>query len=160
MSGTPMSTKPETLEDRFMWLLNPLMRGILRSPLHGLQSSQTLILTFTGRKSGKQYSTPLSYTRHGNLLRCFTSHENKWWRNLQRDTPVSLIYKGRRVQGTATVLVDDHQHIADRLAEHVQQVPRDVKFHGIGWDAPQRPNMDDVLRAAQRLVMITIVIES
>lgn len=160
MSGTPVSTKPATLEDRFMWLLNPLMRGILQSPLHGLQSSQTLILKFTGRKSGKEYSVPLSYTRRENLLRCFTSRENKWWRNLQRNTSVSLIYKGRRVQGTATVLTDDHQHIADRLAEHVQQVTRDVKFHDIGWDAPQRPNMADVARAAHRLVMITIVLEA
>lgn len=159
MSGTHVSAKPETLEDRFMWLLNPLMRGILHSPLHGLQSSQTLILKFTGRKSGKEYSVPLSYTRRENLLRCFTSRENKWWRNLQRNTPISVIYKGQRVQGTATVLTDDHQHIADRLVEHVRLVPRDVKFHGIRWDAPQHPNMADVSQAAQQLVMITIVLD-
>ncbi|NOK61289.1 MAG: DUF385 domain-containing protein [Chloroflexi bacterium AL-W] len=144
-----------------MWLLNPIMRGILRSPLHGLQSNHTLILNLTGRKSGKQYNVPGSYTRQGNLLRCFTERENKWWRNLQRNIPLTLLYKGRRVQGVvATVLVDDHQHIANRLAEHVQQVLRDVKFHGIRWDALQQPNMADVARAARRLVMITIALEA
>ncbi len=40
-----------------MWY-NPIMMWLLRSPLHGMLSSSTMIITYTGRKSGKMFSTP------------------------------------------------------------------------------------------------------
>ena len=43
--------------------LNATMKFILKSPLHGMLSKTILVLTFTGQKSGKIYSTPVSYSR-------------------------------------------------------------------------------------------------
>jgi len=45
-----------------MWY-NPLVSAILRSPLHPLMSGAYVIVTFTGRRSGAMYSTPVQYTR-------------------------------------------------------------------------------------------------
>ena len=45
----------------FKWIMNPAIKLILRSPLHGLMSKRLLLITFTGRKSGKQFTTPLGY---------------------------------------------------------------------------------------------------
>jgi len=46
-----------------LWLLrlNPLMRALLRSPLHGLLSGMLMLLSYTGRKSGKVYTIPIGY---------------------------------------------------------------------------------------------------
>ena len=41
-------------------LINPAVCSLLRSPLHGLMSKNTLLLEFTGRKSGRLLSTPIS----------------------------------------------------------------------------------------------------
>ena len=43
-------------------LYNPLMKWLLRSPLHGVVSKMYLLVTFTGRKSGTVYSTPVEYS--------------------------------------------------------------------------------------------------
>ena len=43
-----------------MWLMNhlvnPIVRLILRSPLHRLVSGSILLITYQGRKSGKTYT--------------------------------------------------------------------------------------------------------
>ena len=49
----------------YRYILNPGMRLLLRSPLHGITSRNVGILHFTGRSSGRALSTPLSYTREG-----------------------------------------------------------------------------------------------
>lgn len=49
-------------------LYNPLVALVLKSPMHPLMSGSTMLLTFAGRKSGKQYTTPISYAREGNVI--------------------------------------------------------------------------------------------
>ena len=44
--------------------VNAGMRFILRSPLHGMVSKTITLISFTGRKSGKAYSTPVSYSQN------------------------------------------------------------------------------------------------
>ena len=39
-------------------LVNPLMRRVLRSGMHGIASRNIAILYFTGRKSGRALDTP------------------------------------------------------------------------------------------------------
>ena len=50
-----------------MWY-NSIMMWLLRSPLHGMLSGSTMIITYTGRKSGMTFSTPVNYVRDGNVL--------------------------------------------------------------------------------------------
>ena len=47
-------------------LYNPIVKFVLQSPMHPLMSSNTMLLTFPGRKSGKPYTTPINYAREGN----------------------------------------------------------------------------------------------
>lgn len=78
-----------------------LPRAILRSPLHGIMSRHTLLLTFTGRKSGKVYATPVNYVRKDDEVLLTTTHP--WWKNLQDEVPVTLHIRGRKHDGTAKV---------------------------------------------------------
>lgn len=149
---------PATVEERFMRLFNAATLLILCSPLHGLRSGNTMILAFSGRTSGKRYRTPLSYTRDGDVLRVFTAAENRWWKNLRGGVPVSVRYQGRELAAYGAVEEASHHRLAVELADHVQRVPRDVKFHQIRWDAPGSPNAADVARAAARLVLIRITL--
>lgn len=49
-----------------------MVRWIPRSPLRGLIDGKVLVLTVTGRKSGKRYRVPLNYVRDRDALICFT----------------------------------------------------------------------------------------
>ena len=84
-------------------IINPTMKAVLHSPLHGLMSKRLMVLSFNGRNSGKRYATPIGYIQRDNRLWLFT-HSN-WWKNL-RGTPVSLRLRGRDVRGIARVLDD------------------------------------------------------
>jgi hypothetical protein len=42
-------------------LVNPIVRMILRSPVHRLLSGSLAVMTYTGRKSGRRHSLPVMY---------------------------------------------------------------------------------------------------
>jgi hypothetical protein len=47
---------------------NVFVRLLLRSPFHGWLSDNVLLLTYTGRKSGKRYTIPVAYGRVGDVV--------------------------------------------------------------------------------------------
>jgi deazaflavin-dependent oxidoreductase (nitroreductase family) len=72
--------------------MNGFPAMLLRSPLHGLMSENTLLITFTGRKSGKAYTIPIVYLREGEAFLMTT--DSPWWKNLRGGAPVTLRVKG------------------------------------------------------------------
>lgn len=80
---------------------NLFMKPLLKSPLHFLVSGQLVLITFTGRKSGRTYTTPLAYMREGDTVTLFTQKSRTWWKNLQGGAAVTLQLKGQTVQGDA-----------------------------------------------------------
>ena len=134
--------------------LNKIMSTVLRSPLHGMVSKSIMLITFTGRKSGKTYTTPISYTRDGNLVTAFT--HAKWSRNLVGGAPVSLRIKNKPLQGEADVVSDDKDAIATALNSHLSQVKMDAKYYQVNFDDKGAPNWEDVVRAADNCEMIRV----
>lgn len=92
---------PLPLHYLFKYLLNPLMRTILRSPLHRLVSKQLLLLRFTGRKSGRIFTMPVGYTWQGDDLYLMT--ESPWWRNFDGGAEVTVWLRGQKRRAYASV---------------------------------------------------------
>ncbi len=105
-------------------LYNPLVKFILRSPLHGILSGSTLLLTFTGRKSGRQYMTPISYAREGNTILLITSRKHSWWKNLQNSAPVTARVKGQALQGAAQVAAVDEAALVEAMQKVYRGIPK------------------------------------
>ena len=82
--------------------MNIVVGALLRSPLHGLLSANTLIISFTGRVSGRTFSTPISYALQGDALLCLTGC--CWWKNLRGDPGVRMMLRGRIYPGRAEVI--------------------------------------------------------
>ena len=76
-------------------LKNSVPTLVLRSPLHPLMSGRYALLSFTGRRTGRRYTTPVAYTRDG-ADRLLLSTDSPWWRNLAGGAPVSLRLAGPR----------------------------------------------------------------
>lgn len=134
-------------------VFNRLMSAILRSPLHRVASRSVMLITFSGRKSGKIYTTPISYAREGDVVTAFTGA--KWSRNLIGGAPVRLNIKNKDYQGTADV-VDDKEAVAKALRIFLNQVRSDARFYQVKFDDDGQPNWEDVQRAAQRCVMLRV----
>ena len=61
----------------FFALINPIVRFLLRSPIHGLWSGSLMLITFTGRKTRRFYTTPVRYLQRDGAVWAFTSVQNK-----------------------------------------------------------------------------------
>ena len=137
--------------------LNRAMSALLRSPLHGMASRSVMLITFTGRKSGKTYTTPISYARDGDRVTAFTGA--KWSRNLAGGAPVTLQIKNKEYQGQANVVADDKEAVAQGLQTFLRRVRFDARFYQVDFDDDGDPNWDDIQRAAQRVVMLRVQLE-
>jgi deazaflavin-dependent oxidoreductase (nitroreductase family) len=136
-----------------MWY-NPIMMWLLRSPLHGMLSGSTMIITYTGRKSGKTFSTPVNYVRDGEVLWAVSYRHRTWWRNLH-DSPVTLRIQGRDVAGVATA-VTDQQAVTDCLTGDLRKAPQVARYIGVALDASGQPKTEDVAEAAKTRVMVRV----
>lgn len=142
--------KPPTIPP----FVNRSMEFLLRSPMHGMLSQSLLLISFTGRVSGKTFTTPVGYSQCGDQVYIF-SH-NKWWKNLEGGAPVSLRIRGQDLQGLAEPVSRDKQAIAAGLSAHLRKVPSDARYYDVTFDENGEPRQDEVERAAQSVVMILV----
>ena len=134
--------------------VNRAMKFILRSPVHGMVSKSIMLITFTGCKSGKIYTTPVSYSQHDGQIYVFT--HATWWKNLCGGAPVTMCIQGREVQGIAVPQVEDKQAMAAALVNHLRKAPNDAEYYGVTFDDSGNPRAEEVARAVRRVVMIRI----
>jgi hypothetical protein len=101
------SHKPFVVVNR---LVNPVVRGVLRSPAHGLLSGHLALLTVTGRRSGRAFTFPVGYHRDGDRVTIGVDwpERKRWWRNLSDPAPVEIWLAGVRRAGTAQARGDEH----------------------------------------------------
>jgi deazaflavin-dependent oxidoreductase (nitroreductase family) len=111
--------------DRWMTRSNPLVIGLLRSPLHVVLGGGLMLLTITGRRSGRRYTIPVGYQRDGDVLRVLVSkaRRKQWWRNFRVPAPVEVELHGERLQGTARVVDATSQPFRDVVAATLQRLP-------------------------------------
>lgn len=134
--------------------VNNAMKFVLRSPAHGMVSKFTTLITFTGCKSGKTYTTPVSYSQFDDRIYIFT-HAN-WWKNLRGGAPIMLHIQGRECKGVAEPVADDKAAIATWLAAHLRNVPGDAKYYSVTLDERRNPNTEEIEKAVQTVVMIRV----
>jgi hypothetical protein len=100
-------------------LFNAPVAAIAISPRLGarLRRSVTLI-TYTGRRSGRTFSIPVAYRRHGNEIDITANMPDAktWWRNFVGDgAPVSLTLDGAERAGHAVARRDDSGRVTVRV---------------------------------------------
>jgi deazaflavin-dependent oxidoreductase (nitroreductase family) len=135
--------------------MNNTMKFVLRSPLHGIISNYLLLITFTGRKSGKAYTTPVSYFQQGDDQVIIFTHAN-WWKNLLSNPAVTLRLRGRGVEGMAEPVAEDKQAIAAALTAHLRKSHFDAKFYDVTFDEQGEPIAEDVEKAVQTVTMVRV----
>ena len=137
---------------------NDFMAWILRSPLHGKLSNGIMLLTITGRKTGKKYTTPVGYYVEGNYMWIITSRERTWWRNLQGGAKVDLLLKRKRITGFADVELDEKSVLA-RMPEYLDHIPQAAKQMKVRMD-DGKPNQEDVAATAKDRLFVKIKLDT
>ena len=141
----------------YRYFLNPVMRSLLRSPLHGITSHNIGIVHFTGRKSGLKLSTPLSYTREGNIARLLSNRSTRWWLNFRGEgVKVEMEIARKRYPGTAVLLEGDSEALREGVRRFIRALPRDAKVYGLKLDADGDVDEASLAPIAGQLILVEI----
>ncbi len=108
---------------------NPVLSAVLRSPIHGAVDRSMLLITFTGRRSGRTFTTPVGYVREGDDVWIVPgwAERKRWWRNLTGEgASVTLRLCGREVpaRGRAIRETEDAEAFARGRAAFVARFPK------------------------------------
>jgi hypothetical protein len=98
---------------------NPVVRLVLRSPLHGLLSRRTALITVTGRRSGREFTCPVGYEQRGDGVRIMVGwpEHKRWWRNLMDPgAPVRMRLRGVERSGHAVARGDERTGVTVEIA--------------------------------------------
>ena len=131
------------------------MIRLLRSPLHKIASKNTLLITFTGCKSGRRYTTPVNYVLDGNVIFITSLHSRSWRRSLRRGAAISIRLKGQDMETYGDVIEDD-ENVTRQLIAYLQKVPQYARYFKVNLDPDGNPNPEDVAQAAKERVMILL----
>lgn len=137
---------------------NDFMSWILRSPFHGMLSNGMMLITVTGRKTGRQITLPVGFYRADDDLWIITSRDRTWWRNLRGGAEVDLLLKHKPVKAFAEIEMDEPS-VEARMAEYLQHVPQAAKMLKIRMDAG-RPNLEDICTTAKERLFVRVKIEN
>lgn len=135
---------------------NDFIAWLLRSPFHTVLSSTTLLITVTGRKTGKAYTTPVTYLRQKSTLWIMSSRDRSWWKNLQGGARVTILIRRQSIHAFATLLTDPPA-VEERLAEYLLVHPRAATQLGI----PLLSGVPDpfaLARAAKQRLFIRVIL--
>ena len=116
-----------------------------------------MLLTTTGRKSGKRRVTPLQYEEIDGRIYVGAALGRKadWMRNILADPRVEVRIKARRFMGCAEVVSDTRQ-IADFLEERLRRHPRMIGAMLRAEGMPMPPDRAVLEQYAARLALVII----
>lgn len=135
-------------------IINPIVALILRSPLHRLLSGSVMLVKFTGRRSGRRFTTPVRYLAEDDVVRAYSNTDTQWWRNLRGGATARLLIGGEEHTYRTEVIEDDPPRIRAALERYLSVFPEDAVYHDVGLDESRRPKPEDLDRAAREAVVV------
>lgn len=137
--------------------LAPLIRALLRSPLAGLLDRRLMLLSYRGRRSGREYEIPIGYFAWDDGVLALSSR--RWWINLREEQQVTLLIRRQRYDASATVY-DAHAEVAACLQQFVERFgPKAARGLLLGLPGDREPTVEELARAAARTAVIKFQLE-
>ena len=132
---------------------NNFVKFFLRTPLRVFLGN-TMLITVTGCKTGRKYSTPVGFYREGDTLWVISSRDRTWWRNVKNGADVSLLLSGKSVHAFAEAELNE-KDVKMRLIEYVQRQPLSARSLGIRMEN-KIPHAEDIERVAKERLFVRV----
>src|SRR5947207_15647451 len=136
-------------------LYNPIVIWLLHSPLHSLMDKSTILVTFTGRESGRNYTFPVSYVNDGETLMMISQRKHTWWKNLRNDAQVTVYMHGHTLKARGEAFTDT-ETVANKLLLFLQEFPgyqRLVHIKLVANGQPENPE------AFERFIQDMVIVQ-
>lgn len=137
---------------------NVFVKFFLRTPLHGLFSQSTMLVTLTRRKSGRKLTLPVSYYFSDDAtLWTISSRDRKWWRNLRGGADVTLRLRGRDLPARGEAVLDEGA-VAAQLMDYLSRFPYAAKYMLVQVK-DGLPDEDDLRQQAARRLFVKFTLK-
>lgn len=139
-------TTPQRRVSSFAKMAFKVQMFLLRRNWMGPAGNFIMIITTTGRKSGKRISTPIGYQWDGNTVVGFNARGiSNWYKNIAQNPLVTLEIKKKTYQMRAAYVTDTNE-IRQILELYKREQPNMLeRFFGVSADA----SGDDLMKAAE-----------
>ena len=141
--------------DLLLRLVNPLLNALLRTPLAGPAGKQLMVLSFTGRKTGRQFTIPVSAHVIDNDLYAMTGAP--WKQNFRGGAPAQVVYDGKTstMQGE---LIQDRAVVSDLYLRCAQLygAKRAQRMMGLKFREQRIPTLEEFGEAVDRMHLAAI----
>lgn len=144
--------------DRIMTFVNPLVVALLRSPFHWVASKGLLLLTVTGRRTGRRYTIPVGYQMDGGryVILVSKARRKNWWRNYLDPAPIELTVGGRTLQGHGWVVHPDSFEFRKNVERTFRRMPWLAAQFGFAYDPKTGLSNADVDRLGVEGAMVQV----
>jgi hypothetical protein len=136
-------------------VINPMLRSLLRTPLAGSARKQLMVLSFTGRKTGRPYSIPLSAHVIDNHLYALTGAS--WKQNFRGGAAAEVVYDGKTTAMRGE-LIRDRAIVSDLYLRCAQSygVRRAQRMMGLKFRDERVPTLDEFAEAVARMHLAAV----
>ncbi len=131
-------------------LINPVLVVLLRTPLAGPARKQLMVLHFTGRKSGREFTIPVSaHVIDGDL---YALAGAAWKANFKDGASAQVVYDGKTTAMRGE-LIRDRTLLPDLYLRCAQGygVKRAQRMMGLNFRDPRIPDREEFAEAIERL---------
>ena len=135
---------------------NDFVALALRSPLHAVLGA-TMLITVTGRKSGRRVTLPVNYNRVGNIVWVISNRDRTWWRNLVGGAEVGLHMNGHDLTAFGEAIVDEAA-VAAQLLEYARRLPGSARYLGLRVDNGV-VNSEDLARVSKERLFVRVCLQ-
>lgn len=141
---------------RLLRRANPVIACLLQSSAHRIASKDLLVLQYRGRKTGKDYTIPLSYVTHAGESYCVTRTESSWWKSVAgAATPTTIWLRGERRSAIGERVPSSSSEAARVFDAFLAANPRTAKLvYNVGIDGGGRPDVNDMAAAIHNSVVV------
>lgn len=123
---------------------------LIRRNWGGKLGDAAMVITTTGRKSGRRRSTPIGYLRDGDSVLAFSYPHHHWYQNVRCKPEAVITIKGRKIP-VRVELVDDEAGRQRVIEAYQRERPGSFpRMFRLAADAP----LDEVIRAAKVRVFV------
>jgi deazaflavin-dependent oxidoreductase (nitroreductase family) len=140
-------------QTNFMNLFNGFTKFILHSRFHGIMSDSILLISVTGRKTGKTITTPVNYVLTGKEVLITSDLEKSWWLNLRANKSVIILLNNQEVHCEAN-LIEKADQLIPWLNKYFTGLPSAAKYLKVDRTNDGTFDPQSVQRAAIGRVMI------
>lgn|SRR5690349_19600590 len=132
---------------------NDFVTFFLRTPFHVFMGN-TMLITVTGCKTGRKYSTPVGFYREDDHFWVISNRDRTWWRNVRNGANVSLLLQGKTVSAFAEAELDETE-VEKRLLDYIRHIPMSARAFGVRMEN-EIPNVEDIARVAKDRLFIKV----